>query len=57
MRLPEGEEPGYEMNTLVVTHGGPFGRVTVIPNPRQADTENVYVMSGFLMEGFLDDRF
>jgi hypothetical protein len=57
LRLPEGQEPGPEMNTLVVSHWGDFGQITVIPNPSQADTDNVYVMSGFLMKDLLDDRY
>lgn len=57
LRSPGEQAPTSETNTLVVHHADDFGLLTVIPTPSTADSESIYVMSGFLMEEILDDRY
>lgn len=49
-----GEEPDEETGTVVVDHGSPGGHLTVVPNPGLADTADTFVLSGFFLEGLLN---
>ena len=40
---------------MVVDHGNPAGRLSVIPNPSDPTRTSTYVLSGFLYEGLLSD--
>jgi len=42
-----------ESRTLVVDHGDPAGRLSVIPNPSDPSRTSTYVLSGFLYDGLL----
>jgi len=44
-----------ESRTLVVDHGDPAGRLSVIPNPSDLSRTSTYVLSGFLYDGLLGD--
>ncbi len=45
-----------ESRTVVVDHGDPGGRITVVPNPGVSTRSQTYVMSGFLLEGLLNEN-
>ncbi|MBL4636339.1 MAG: hypothetical protein JKY56_20935, partial [Kofleriaceae bacterium] len=42
--------------TIVIDHGDPFGRATIIPSP-SAQRKDAVVVSGFLLDGYLDDEY
>jgi len=44
-----------ESRVVVVDHGDPAGRLSVIPNPSDPSRTSTYVLSGFLYEGLLSD--
>ena len=44
-----------ESRAVVVDHGDPAGRLTVIPNPSDPNRTSTYVLSGFLYDGLLSN--
>ncbi len=44
-----------ESRAVIVDHGDPAGRLTVIPNPSDPSRTSTYVLSGFLYDGLLSD--
>lgn len=50
-----GATSDVESRALVVDHGDPAGRLSVIPNPSDPSRTSTYVLSGFLYEGLLTD--
>jgi len=44
-----------ESRAVVVDHGDPAGRLSVIPNPSDPSRASTYVLSGFLYDGLLDN--
>jgi hypothetical protein len=57
LRPPGEQSSASETNTLVIHHAADFGLLTVVSNPSTADSESIYVMSGFLMQDILNDRY
>ncbi len=43
--------------TVIVVHDDALGRVTVVPDATEASADDLFVLSGFLLEGLLDERF
>lgn len=53
---PVGDEAiDEESRTVVVDHGDPGGRITVVPNPGVSERSQTFVMSGFLLDGLLNE--
>jgi hypothetical protein len=44
-----------ESRAVVVDHGDPAGRLSVIPNPSDPSRTSTFVLSGFLYDGLLDN--
>jgi hypothetical protein len=51
-----GGEDDLETHTIVVDHGGKFGLITVIPHPLVAESEDIFVLSGFMVRDLLEER-
>lgn len=47
--------PDAESRAVVVDHGDPAGRLSVIPNPSNPVRTSTYVLSGFLYDGLLSN--
>lgn len=55
LQPPPDSAPDAESRAVVVDHGDPAGRLTVIPNPSDPSRSSTFVLSGFLYESLLSD--